>query len=69
MASRRKPPKSPPPARESEPTDAPVGEQADPNSVDDFAEALKSLTFEHAGDRPTDAEIDADVARFLETLR
>jgi len=69
MAPRRKTPKTAKPTTESAPTDAPEDAQADLNSVDDFDEALKNFTCEHAGDRPTDAEIDADVARFLETLR
>jgi len=44
-------------------------EQLESLTLDDFGEELKNLTFSHAGDRPTDAELEADVAQFLEVLR
>jgi hypothetical protein len=44
-------------------------EQLDSLTIDDFGDRLKDLTFEHAGERPTDSELDADVDRFLDALR
>ena len=38
-------------------------------TIKDFGERLGSLTFEHAGERPTESELDADVNIFLEALR
>ncbi len=38
-------------------------------TLDDFGDRVKGLKFEHAGDRPTDAELDADVRRFLDAVR
>jgi type IV secretion system protein VirD4 len=35
---------------------------------EDFGDQLTSLTFEHAGERPTASELDADVERFLEAF-
>jgi hypothetical protein len=35
---------------------------------EDFGEPLTTLTFEHAGERPTDSELDADVDRFLDAF-
>jgi hypothetical protein len=44
-------------------------EQLDSLTIDDFDDRLKGLTFEHAGERPTESELDADVDRFLDALR
>ena len=44
-------------------------EQLDSLTIDDFGDRLKDLTFEHAGERPTESELDADVDRFLDALR
>jgi type IV secretion system protein VirD4 len=44
-------------------------EQLDSLTIDDFDDRLKDLTFEHAGERPTESELDADVDRFLDALR
>jgi hypothetical protein len=44
-------------------------EQLDSLTLQDFAEELQNLKFEHQGERPTAAEIDADVARFLQAIR
>jgi type IV secretion system protein VirD4 len=44
-------------------------ERLDTVTLDDLDERVKNLNFEHQGERPTDAEIDADVARFLEAIR
>ena len=44
-------------------------EQLDSLTIDDFDDRLKDLTFEHAGERPTESELDADVNRFLDALR
>ena len=44
-------------------------EQLESLRLEDFGEELKNLTFKHAGDRPTDTEMDADVALFFEVLR
>jgi type IV secretion system protein VirD4 len=38
-------------------------------TIDDFGEHLKNLKFEHASERPTESELDADVDRFLDALR
>ena len=38
-------------------------------TIKEFGERLGSLTFEHAGERPTESELDADVNIFLEALR
>ena len=38
-------------------------------TIDDFGDRLKNLTFEHAGERPTESELDADVDRLLDLLR
>lgn len=44
-------------------------EQLDSLTLEDFGEGLKNLRFEHAGERPTDAEMAADVDQFLEAIR
>jgi type IV secretion system protein VirD4 len=44
-------------------------EQLDSLTIEDFGDRLKDLSFEHAGERPTDSELDADVDRFLDALR
>jgi type IV secretion system protein VirD4 len=44
-------------------------EQLESLTIDDFGDRLKDLTFEHAGERPTESELDADVDRFLDALR
>jgi type IV secretion system protein VirD4 len=38
-------------------------------TLEDFGTPLKDLKFEHAGERPTDSELEADVQRFLDALR
>jgi type IV secretion system protein VirD4 len=38
-------------------------------TIEDFGDRLQNLTFEHAGERPTDSELDVDVGHFLEALR
>ena len=43
-------------------------ERIDSLTLDDF-DSIKDLTFEHAGDRPTESEIQADVEKFLEAIR
>ena len=42
-------------------------ERIDSLTLDDF-DSLKNLNFEHAGERPTDTELQADVERFLEAV-
>lgn len=37
--------------------------------LEDLDDRLNTLTFEHAGEHPTDDELDVDVARFLEAIR
>jgi hypothetical protein len=37
--------------------------------LEDFGQRLMNLEFEHQGERPTIAEIEADVAAFLNALR
>ena len=37
--------------------------------LEDFGQRLINLKFEHQGERPTVAEIEADVAAFLNALR
>jgi type IV secretion system protein VirD4 len=44
-------------------------ERLDSLTLDDFGDQLKSLKFEHSGDRPTESEFEADVQRFLEAVR
>jgi type IV secretion system protein VirD4 len=44
-------------------------EQLDLLMIDDFGDRLKGLTFEQAGERPTDSELEADVDLFLDALR
>jgi len=44
-------------------------ERLDSITIEDFDERLKGLKFEHAGERPTERELDADVDIFIEALR
>jgi type IV secretion system protein VirD4 len=38
-------------------------------TLEDLSEPVRNLTFEHAGERPTEDEIAADVDKFIEALR
>jgi type IV secretion system protein VirD4 len=44
-------------------------DQLDELRLEDFGQRLLNLEFKHQGDRPTPAEIDADVQAFLSALR
>jgi type IV secretion system protein VirD4 len=44
-------------------------ERLDELQLEDFGERLMNLQFVHRGDRPTPAEIDADVACYLDAIR
>ena len=44
-------------------------EQLDALTLEDLAEPVRHLTFEHEGERPTDHEIEADVSKFLDAIR
>jgi type IV secretion system protein VirD4 len=44
-------------------------ERLDSIMIEEFSDRLQGLKFEHAGDRPTESELDADVDRFLAALR
>jgi type IV secretion system protein VirD4 len=44
-------------------------ERLDSLTIKDFGERLGSLAFQHAGERPTESELDVDVNHFLEALR
>jgi hypothetical protein len=38
-------------------------------TLDDFGDALRNLKFQHAGERPTESELEQDVERFIAALR
>jgi type IV secretion system protein VirD4 len=44
-------------------------ERLDSITIEDFADRLKNLKFEQAGERPTESELDADVNQLLDALR
>jgi type IV secretion system protein VirD4 len=44
-------------------------ERLDSITIEDLDERLRDLKFDHAGERPTERELDADVDIFLEALR
>jgi type IV secretion system protein VirD4 len=44
-------------------------DRLDQLELEDFGERLRNLEFKHRGDRPTPAEIEADVQAFLNALR
>jgi type IV secretion system protein VirD4 len=44
-------------------------EQLESLTLEDLAEPVKNLSFEHLGERPTDEEIEADVSKFIEAMR
>jgi type IV secretion system protein VirD4 len=44
-------------------------EQLEALTLEDLAEPVRHLTFEHEGERPTDQEIEADVSKFLDAIR
>jgi hypothetical protein len=44
-------------------------ERLDSITIEDFGDRLKNLTFEQAGERPTESELDADVNVLLDALR
>ena len=43
-------------------------ERLDSITIEDLDERLRDLKFDHAGERPTESELDADVDRFIEAL-
>jgi len=64
------------PAAGIEPAQTPMEEaamdeiqQLDALTLEDLAEPVRDLTFEHQGERPTDYEIEADVSKFLDAIR
>jgi len=38
-------------------------------TIEDLGERLQNLKFDHAGERPTESEFDADLHRFVEAVR
>ena len=44
-------------------------EHLDSLMIEDFGAPLQNLKFEHAGERPTESELDADVNHFLDAIR
>jgi type IV secretion system protein VirD4 len=44
-------------------------EQLESLTLEDLAEPIRNLTFEHQGEGPTDEEIEADVSKFIEAIR
>jgi hypothetical protein len=44
-------------------------ELLDAITLEDLDGAVRDLTFEHQGERPTDSEIEADVKQFLEAIQ
>jgi len=62
MASRREPPKSAQPARESAPTDVPVGAQADPNSVSEAASSKSARAREERAAQTSQNSIQASAS-------
>ena len=44
-------------------------EHLDSLMIEDFDERLQNLKFEHAGERPTESELDADVNHFIDAIR
>jgi type IV secretion system protein VirD4 len=44
-------------------------EHLDSLKLEDFSAPLQNLNFEHAGERPTESELDADVNHFIDAIR
>ena len=44
-------------------------EQLESLTLEDLAEGVRNLSFEHEGERPTEDEIEADVNKFIEAIR
>ena len=44
-------------------------EHLDSLKLEDLSAPLQNLTFEHAGERPTESELDADVNHFIDAIR
>jgi type IV secretion system protein VirD4 len=44
-------------------------ERLDSLTLEDFGDGIKNFKFQHAGEHPTDSELDADVQRFLAAVR
>ena len=44
-------------------------EDLDSLKLEDFCAPLQNLAFEHAGERPTESELDADVNHFIDAIR
>jgi type IV secretion system protein VirD4 len=44
-------------------------ERLDSLTLEDFGDGIKNFKFQHAGEHPTDSELDTDVQRFLAAVR
>ena len=44
-------------------------EHLDSLKLEDLSAPLQNLNFEHAGERPTESELDADVNHFIDAIR